>query len=438
MSHLSMLGNRLRQIVIDAAERTCRSSGFVQRESKLTARGFIQAIVFGWMANPKASRSQLAQMAGYAGVEITGQGISDRFNSGALALLKNVFSEATQMVVSGATTALPLLQRFNGVWIFDASTVSLPKELAEEYRGCGDCHGGTAAVKLHVGFDLLSGRIAGPEVSLGRLHDRRSTVAGTPLAAGALVIRDLGYFCLQEFEQMTQRGVRWLSRLKTGTTIYDLTGAKIDLPRLLRQFKRTGAKHLECSILTGHRHVAARLLIAQVSPQQAAKRRRALRRTAQCHGSTPSKIALEYCSYTIAITNVAAEQLSLEEAMTLLRARWQVEILFKLWKSHQQIDEWQSQRPVAILCEFYAKLLAVLLTHWITLRGAWQQPDRSIFKAAAVVTAAAVMMATVINKSRGLIAVLDRIVAAQANSSRVTHRRKHPSTFQQIDVCSIP
>ena len=69
------------------------------------------------------------------------------------------------------------------------------------------------------------------------------------------------------------------------------------------------------------------------------------------------------------MTNASTELLSLSEAMVLLRVRWQIELLFKLFKSHTQVDTWQSQKPWRILCEVYAKLVVVLIQHWLILSG---------------------------------------------------------------------
>jgi hypothetical protein len=46
-------------------------------------------------------------------------------------------------------------------------------------------------------------------------------------------------------------------------------------------------------------------------------------------------------------------------------AEWlDIELLFKHLKQHARIDEKCSQTPYRILCEWYAKLIAMLFIHW--------------------------------------------------------------------------
>src|SRR5437762_12765980 len=76
---------------------------------------------------------------------------------------------------------------------------------------------------------------------------------------------------------------------------------------------------------------------------------------------------------------------SAAEVMALMRARWQIELLWKLWKQWGAIDEWQTANPARILCELYAKLLGMLVQHWLLLLSCWDDPHRSLVGAAQVI-----------------------------------------------------
>src|SRR2546421_11803206 len=62
-----------------------------------------------------------------------------------------------------------------------------------------------------------------------------------------------------------------------------------------------------------------------------------------------------------------------------------MELLYKLWKQHGQVDEWRTANPWRALCELYAKLIGVVLQHWLIVLFAWQDAQRSLVKLAQVV-----------------------------------------------------
>ena len=66
------------------------------------------------------------------------------------------------------------------------------------------------------------------------------------------------------------------------------------------------------------------------------------RKAAPRHGR---RMAL--AAWNVVITNIPQDLLSLEEAFVLTRVRWQIELLFKLWKSHGRVDEWRTTKPEA-------------------------------------------------------------------------------------------
>jgi len=118
--------------------------------------------------------------------------------------------------------------------------------------------------------------------------------------------------------------------------------------------------------------------------------------------------------------------------LVVAKVRWQIEFVFKLWKSHGLLDEWRSDKPARILCEVYAKLLALLLQHWIPVLGCWDYPDRSLVKAAQVVRAHAIALACAQGALEPLMAALPTIQPVLTTTARMNTRHKEPNTYQLL------
>ena len=87
-------------------------------------------------------------------------------------------------------------------------------------------------------------------------------------------------------------------------------------------------------------------------PQEVADRRRQKAKDkAKSKGRTPSQAYLALLDWTLFVTNVPAEMLSGQQVATLYRVRWQVELVFKLWKSYCLLalpGSWQEFRRVLL------------------------------------------------------------------------------------------
>ncbi len=94
------------------------------------------------------------------------------------------------------------------------------------------------------------------------------------------------------------------------------------------------------------------------------------------------------------------QQLTLKEAFVLARVRWQIELRFKRFKSLGQIDESRSNKPIRIWCEVYAKLIAMVIPHWILLVGGWRYPEYSFQKAAKAIAKHALSLAAAFASSK--------------------------------------
>ena len=432
MTTLAQVADSIQSTLGPTAERSARETGFVQRQSKLSGAQWVQTLVFGWQANPDASLGQLIQTAATLGVGITEQGLDARFTPAGARCLEQVLQAALTHVIAADPVSLPLLQRFTAVYLLDSTQVQLPGALAARWPGNGAYRvpaERSAALKVQVGLEFRTGQLQGPFLQPGRAGDRSSPTQRTPVVAGALRIADLGYFDLDTLQAWSAGQGFWLTRRMAGTGLSAAHGNPLNLKRFLRQQK---GSLVECPVQLGQTHrLAARLCAVRVTSEEVARRRRQLKEAARVRQQAISPERWALAGWTIYVTNVPPALLSLCEAWVLMRLRWQMELLYKLWKQHGRLDRSRSHKPWRILCEVYAKLLALLIQHWLLLLGAWNHPDRSWVKAAQTIRQHAWHLAA--RFPQGPAALAEALAVLQrclAMGCRVNTRRKHPSAFQ--------
>jgi len=424
------LTSRLQMLLGPIADAEAKKAGFVQRRSKLTGSKFTQTLVFGHLEDGEVTLTDLTSTALTLGVDITPQGLDQRFTEPASVMLKGVLDRATEEVIVSDPVAVPLLQRFTAVCLVDSSTIALPEALATIWAGCGNqTDQADAALKIHLRFDLLSGALTGPVITAGRTHDRSSAVAVGVLPSGALRLADLGYFSLAAMQDMTSHGVYWLSRLQANTTVFDSAGQRQVLSRLLSEQGET----VDVAVIVGAKErVACRLLAQRVPDDVAEQRRRRMRDEGQRRGQAISAERLRLAAWTIYITNVPSSLLSAAEALVLGRVRWQIELLIKLWKSHGRIDESRSDKPWHILCDVYAKLLAMLMQHWLVLVTVWHYVNRSLTKAAKMMQKHVRDLEIHFADTDDLTDAISRLARCLGRGCRINKSKKDPRAFQLL------
>jgi len=428
---IPQVARAMREVLTTTADAAAKATQFVHRTSPLGGATFSQTLVFGFLGNPQASLEELAQTAATLGVPITPQALDQRFTPAAAACLEQVLRAAITQVIAADPVAIPLLKRFTAVAVQDSSTIVLPDALTAVWQGCGGTttSGTTAALKLQVRLELCTGKLEGPELQDGRASDRAALLP-TTLPAGALWLADLGYWSLDTLQTLDQQGVCWLSRLQVQTAVYDTTGQQRDLLALL-EAQPTETMDLAVELGEAYR-LPARLLAVRVPPAVADERRRRLRAAARKKGRMVSARRLALAAWTMLVTNVPVERLTVREALVLGRARWQIELLFKLWKSHGRVDESRSLKPWRILCEVYAKLLAMVVQHWLFLVSCWAYPHRSLTKAAQTVQKHALHLASAFCRLTSLRMAITTVKRCLAAGCRMNRRKKHPNTYQLL------
>ena len=151
MLSVSHVEHSLKHILEERADVLARETGCIERQRKFSGADLLQTLVFGWLSHPDASLETLASMAVIRQVHVTDTALHNRFTKSCAQFLHAVLEEMTSVVVEASQDVpLALLRRFEAVVLEDSSSIALPKELAEQWQGCGGAPGeGQAAVKLH-------------------------------------------------------------------------------------------------------------------------------------------------------------------------------------------------------------------------------------------------------------------------------------------------
>jgi hypothetical protein len=437
MTSVAYVEEQLQSLLESRANELARETGCVVRQRKLDGATIVQTLLFGFQQHPHASLEQLASTAQVRAVSVTDTAIDKRFSEACAQFLHAMLEEMSSVVVQAAQAVpLKLLKRFSAVICEDSSTITLPDELAELWQGCGGTQAHTAAaVKVHTRWDLIRGRLWGPKLTAGRSADRSSPLNGQEMAPGSLYIADQGYFSVARFVERREAGSYTLSRLVGHTALFTPQGEAICLECVLP--KQVGqCKDLAVLVGARQRH-PMRLFLLRVPKAVGDQRRKDLLEDARRRGQTVSEETLRLADWTILVTDVPTVLLRLEEALVLLRERWQMELLYKLWKQQAQVDEWHTHDPWRKLCELYAKLLAVTLQHWLIVLFAWHDPQRSLVKLAQVVRDTGWTLMEALAGFRSMRSAMRLIGRRMQSGCQMNKRHKHPNSAQLLEARTV-
>jgi len=424
---------QLKQFLGVEAEEISREVGVVQRRSKLSGASLVQILVLGWLAKPQASLNELIQVGRDLGVHISAAALQQRITERTVALLQELAGVALQRLQQPTRLPEAVLKHFSAVNIVDSSLIQLPDHLQAHFRGSRKRRS-PAEMKVQLSFEYLSGNLNAVELQSGTSPDQCCQLPVAWATPASLTLMDLGYFKKSHLADIDQMGAYFISRLQTQTGLLAQAedGHYIDLPRFLSSLPGTQG---EVKVyLKTNRTLAVRLVYACLPDEVIAERRRKAKSNARRRGKTCSQRHLDLLAWALFITNVPSEWLSPQQIMVVYRVRWQVELVFKLWKSQASLDKIGPYRLERVLCQFYARLLGLILFHWhVAPCRATSLAEISLPKAFAVFQRFALRFVDVLRQQgRGLAPMLERIEDDFQRFALKTPRRKSPSTLHLL------
>lgn len=434
MNIIGQVARALQSALGETLDDIGRRTKVIVRKRKFSGASLLKMVVLTLLKSPSPTIDRFVATAAQLGVTVTPQAVEKRFTEALIPFLREALEHILSHVIAADPVAIPLLRRFTAVELADSSTITLPDEYADEFPGCGGKTGsGKAAVRIQTRWELLTGELKRLLVEPGRRSDGQSPEAEGPIRRGALYIRDLGYFSLDWFARLSAAGAYWISRWQPGTAVFDGDGRLLELLEYVRR-RHPGDRPLDMPILLGMtERLACRLIVLRVPPEMANRRRQKAYEKAQKHGRVPTAEHLAWCGWTVFLTNDSVEELTWKEVVVLYRARWQIELMFKIWKSHGHLaasrEAWTSVERMAM---FWGKLIAVVLQHWLLLTSTWSDPRRSHWKAARLLREWIVSLTAALDDLDHLVEILGQMASTIDAAAQQKKQKKHPSAFQLL------
>ena len=293
------------------------------------------------------------------GIKLRKQSLDERFSERAVVFVKTVLCRLICEQFSEMLYCEEFLKECNHVRIKDSTIFKVPSELSNHYRGI---RGSEAGISIQYEFDLKTGKFLDLTVTQAVRNDQRDAgeTSGN-MEKGDLIIRDLGYFSTQVLEKIGKNEAFFLSRLHSSTAVYDENNVEIDFKKLRVFMTENGIEKCERQVFIGKDRLPVRLIIGLVPPEVYQERIRRKQKEEKIRGYQMKERTKFLCYFNLFVTNMDAEKLPLEKIMPLYGFRWQIELMFKNWKSVFSIHSLQKMKEERYITMLYTRLILIVV-----------------------------------------------------------------------------
>ncbi|MCE2895393.1 MAG: IS4 family transposase [Flammeovirgaceae bacterium] len=363
---IKSFSNYLSTIVSDEhLESMATSSGFMKRRSTISPKGFLDTVFF-CNQNNSPSLSEYCIDLSQHGASVSKQAIDKRFNESTKAMFTNLLGEVMSHQLSGKAKKTASKKWFTDIQIMDSSEFAVSKRAAGTFPGYGG-EGREALVQIQFEYQLLGGKVT--TLSVGSALDSDSIEGMKNLdqiPAKTLLLRDLGYCSPKAFKELSKRDLYFISRAKSQWNFYTLHNGECHLlttADIIGKLNQAQGKYIDLDVFVGEQVRTPVRLIANLLAEEQKKKRLKKKSANRKLGED----ALESIGLNLFVTNVEREKCAASEIYELYTLRWQIELVFKTWKSVMQVHKIHGMNPIRLECIILIKLLWVML-NWSIVR----------------------------------------------------------------------
>lgn len=302
-------------------------------------------------------------------INVTRQSLHERYNQKSAFFLKEILN---QLPFSGN---LPIadgwLEKFNAVRIKDSTRFVLPEEYANQMRGFGGVSSKSGAC-IQYEYDLKTGTIIDLNITPSNRPDSKDAYdTKDNVNPKELIIRDLGYYSTEVLKGFIEKEAYIISKLNAKTLVYEQhTKDKyelLDFRKLYRRMNKNNLKQIEKQVYVGSKEKLPVRLIIETVPEEVfnARMRKANKYNKQ-RGYTTTDEHIIRSKFNLIITNILIESMPKEVVVGFYHLRWQIELVFKIWKSTFGIHKIGKMKYYRWLSILYVKLILIAI-YWQTI-----------------------------------------------------------------------
>lgn len=365
----------------DICHQLARSSGFIQRStSKIKGHEFLKVLTLPSNGLSEDSLNGLCERMSAFNPEadISASALIQRINTkAAVRFIKDCFARIINLTRTRLKKQYQAiegpLKYFKNIYIQDSTVFEINKNLAKFFPGTrrGGKKGGSSCksqMKIDLVHNFATGEIADVQLYEGKRPDQALSgkIEGL-VTEGDLVIRDLGYFKTESFERLDKAKAYFLSRFPSHIKVYLNPADKkpIDLATYLNMYFKNRST-IDLRLWITDKRLEVRLVAYRVPKNIVTERKRKAHINSKERGRTLSKEKLALLEFSLFVTNIPVDIVSVEVIGTIYRLRWEIELIFKTWKSHLKIDILDGICLHRILCLVWSRLCMVVLVAYVT------------------------------------------------------------------------
>ena len=236
-----------------------------------------------------------------------------------------------------------------------------------------------ADYRLHCMMDLFT--LEAVETNLTTAKRGETMTNFNNIEKGDIIMGDRVYGTLNSIKHILSKQGEFCLRLRIGAfNLYDETGVKVDLMELLPEIAENESKGF--NLYYKDKDVLKPIFICAYRKDKThherslwnVKRSNSNSNGRNMRGKVSQRQAF-YSQFVIVATSLCEPA---ERIMELYRMRWQIELLFKRFKSLFDYDEMPSKKEKSVKAWFYGKLLLAAICEALVNEGRFS-PEKQIF-----------------------------------------------------------